>query len=309
MISVIIPCYNSERYLLDCLKSVLNQNFKDFEIICIDDGSTDSTHKILKLFQKNHPDLIKVFQLNRGGASKARNFGLEHAKGEFIQFLDSDDVILPEKFSKQIKGFNEEIDMVVSDWGRFDVTLKNKLMENTFVDINKNKLETAICKIIITSNPIYRKHFILKIGGYNESLDCAQDWEFHLRAIFNNVKINYVEGFFLKSREVQGSISSNWIKVSDRTCFVVKNYKEKIINHPEFNQRISSYICSLYFNSFYFSKDEEFKKIIKKELNYWSKGIPIFFNHRILKLLYFLVGFEKTVFLKKKLQVLLRLLQ
>lgn len=89
-ISIVIPVYNTEKYLADCLNSVMNQTIKDIEVICIDDGSTDSSLDSLKEYQKKHGNVIVIEQENKG-AGNARNKGIEMAQGEYIAFMDSDD--------------------------------------------------------------------------------------------------------------------------------------------------------------------------------------------------------------------------
>ena len=91
-ISVIIPVYNAELYLKRCIDSVLNQSFKSFEIIAIDDGSKDSSFKILSEYQQFSPN-IRILSRENKGAAYTRNEGIELAKGEFIMFIDSDDYI------------------------------------------------------------------------------------------------------------------------------------------------------------------------------------------------------------------------
>jgi glycosyltransferase involved in cell wall biosynthesis len=89
-VSVIVPVYNTEKYLPACLDSIINQTFKDIEIICINDGSTDNSAKILKKYAKK--DLrIRVYNQKNQGPSAARNAGIKHSKGKYIQFIDSDD--------------------------------------------------------------------------------------------------------------------------------------------------------------------------------------------------------------------------
>ena len=89
-ISIIIPVYNVEKYLEQCLKSVINQTFKDIEIICINDGSTDNSLEILEAFQKQD-ERIKIINKQNEGQGIARNEGLKVAKGEYISFIDPDD--------------------------------------------------------------------------------------------------------------------------------------------------------------------------------------------------------------------------
>ena len=91
-VSVIIPVYNAEKYLRECLDSVVNQTLKDIEIICIDDGSTDHSRAILMGYEKSDPRITVISQENLG-LSAARNCGMRYASGKYIYFLDSDDYI------------------------------------------------------------------------------------------------------------------------------------------------------------------------------------------------------------------------
>ena len=92
MISVIVPVYNVENYLGKCLDSLINQTYKDIEIICINDGSTDNSLNILREYEQMDSRIIIIDQKN-GGLSNARNIGLKEAAGEYIMFVDSDDWI------------------------------------------------------------------------------------------------------------------------------------------------------------------------------------------------------------------------
>lgn len=97
MISVIVPIYNVEEYLSTCIESILNQTYKDLEILLIDDGSTDNSGKICDEYAKQDHRCIVIHQLNKGEA-EARNTGLDHATGEYISFIDGDDYIHPQMF-------------------------------------------------------------------------------------------------------------------------------------------------------------------------------------------------------------------
>jgi glycosyltransferase involved in cell wall biosynthesis len=111
LISIIVPVYNMEEYLVKCLESVCSQTLRDIEIICINDGSTDNSLKILEEFQKNDERIQIITQRNQG-LSAARNAGLDVAKGEYIAFVDSDDFISPfmyEDLSKKIIKYNTDI--------------------------------------------------------------------------------------------------------------------------------------------------------------------------------------------------------
>lgn len=100
-ISIIVPVYNVERYLSECLNSILKQTFNNLEIICINDGSTDNSAAILAEFA-NKDKRITIIQTNNGGVSRARNLGLDIATGDYIGFIDSDDYALPEMYQQMV---------------------------------------------------------------------------------------------------------------------------------------------------------------------------------------------------------------
>ena len=101
-LSVIIPVYNVEKYLGECVDSLLNQTLKDMEIILVDDGSTDASGDIADRCAARHPDRIRCLHVDNGGQGRARNFALPMAKGEYLGFVDSDDWVLPEMYEKLI---------------------------------------------------------------------------------------------------------------------------------------------------------------------------------------------------------------
>ncbi|HEY4324125.1 MAG TPA: glycosyltransferase family 2 protein [Mucilaginibacter sp.] len=107
LVSIIIPVYNSEKYVAECIESAINQTWSNKEIIIVDDGSTDRSLTIVQR-QANNP-LVKIIQQSNKGASAARNTGLKEAKGDYIQFLDADDLLSPNKIEEQIKGLNGSI--------------------------------------------------------------------------------------------------------------------------------------------------------------------------------------------------------
>ena len=115
LISVIIPVYNVEAYLNECLDSVLSQSYRNFEIILIDDGSTDSSGDICREYEKKYPQ-ISLYVRENSGLSASRNFGMEKAKGEYVYFLDSDDYITYDTFEKLISTAKKHnCDMVFFD--------------------------------------------------------------------------------------------------------------------------------------------------------------------------------------------------
>jgi glycosyltransferase involved in cell wall biosynthesis len=117
-VSVIVPVYNTEQYLSRCIDSIMNQNFTDFELLLVDDGSTDGSGEICDNYRKSD-SRIQVIHKNNGGASSARNTGLDHSNGEYIYFADSDDYVSPNLLEKCLKAI-DGYDMVAFNYQKVD---------------------------------------------------------------------------------------------------------------------------------------------------------------------------------------------
>lgn len=111
-ISIIVPVYNTEKYLEDCIMSILKQDFEDFELILVDDGSKDNSFEICKRFEKKDRR-VRAFSKTNGGVSSARNFGISVAEGAYITFIDSDDYVHPHYCSSLIEHISDDVGMVV----------------------------------------------------------------------------------------------------------------------------------------------------------------------------------------------------
>ena len=124
-VSIVIPVYNVEKYLARCLDSCISQTMKDgVEVICINDGSTDSSPDILKEYEEKYPDFIRVYTIKNDGVSHARNFGVEKASGDYILFADSDDFLEPDVVEKlYTKAMADGSDVVICRY--YDVREKS----------------------------------------------------------------------------------------------------------------------------------------------------------------------------------------
>lgn len=114
-ISVIVPVYNTEQYLTRCIDSILSQSFTDFELLLIDDGSTDGSENICDIYAEKD-SRVRVFHKENGGVSSARNLGLDEAKGEWICFVDSDDELLPDGLKVMAEGISKEVSLVMAGY-------------------------------------------------------------------------------------------------------------------------------------------------------------------------------------------------
>ena len=125
--SIIVPVYNVEKYLVNCLDSIINQTYKNFEIIIINDGSTDNSYSILENYAQNYPNLIRVFSKENGGLGSARNLGIQKAVGRFLWFIDSDDWIEVDALFKLYNVLkNNDFNVLVFDFNIIEEKKKKK---------------------------------------------------------------------------------------------------------------------------------------------------------------------------------------
>jgi glycosyltransferase involved in cell wall biosynthesis len=181
LISVIIPVYNGGNTIRTTIESVLNQTFTNLELIVVNDGSQDSTLAVLNEIQDSR---LKVFSFPNAGVSTSRNRGLAQAKGEFISFLDADDLWTPDKLEAQLKALQENPQAAVayswSDWidesGQF-------LRAGGHITVNGNAYEKLLLRDFVESgsNPLIRRQALDKVGDFDQSVTPAEDWDMWLR--------------------------------------------------------------------------------------------------------------------------------
>lgn len=206
MISVIIPTYNRANYILEAINSVCSQEYDgEIEIIVVNDGSTDNT---LSILEKANVHNLKVITTPNRGVSSARNTGLAAANGNYIQFLDSDDILAPTKFKKQISLLEKNPDYGLSYCTTSSFN-KNHL-KNINIFTNSDVMHKSILPGFMISNlwqvhsPIYRRESCKKIGLWNTRLSCWEDWEYAVRAGLQNIKPLFCNATLGFAREHNG---------------------------------------------------------------------------------------------------------
>ncbi len=181
LISVIIPAYNAEKTITETIESVLNQTFSDFEIVAIDDGSTDAT---LETMENVHDPRIRLFSQVNSGAQQTRNRGLANAVGDYVAFLDADDLWTADKLEAQLNTLQASADAAVAySWTDFIDGSGQVLRHGRRITVNGNALEKMLVSNFLESgsNPLIRRQALLDVGGFDESLSAAQDWDLYLR--------------------------------------------------------------------------------------------------------------------------------
>lgn len=205
-VSVVIPTFNMSRCICDAVESVLNQTYKDFELIVVDDGSTDETEFVLKEFAGH----IRYDKQKNGGVSAARNRGIELARGQFIAFLDADDLWLPHKLELQMQAFVRQKDLALVACGYSvrssdgKTEMRNVVRKNypTRADLFK---ALSICQLIpgCASGVVVKKSCFSEIGNFDTTVKVGEDWDMWLR-IVAAYNAYFVEQILVVIRQVAG---------------------------------------------------------------------------------------------------------
>jgi glycosyltransferase involved in cell wall biosynthesis len=178
-VSVIIPNYNYEKFIAATIESVLSQTYENIEIIVVDDGSKDNSLKVLERFGEK----LRVIQQKNAGVSAARNNGVQNSTGEFIAFLDADDIWLPEKLQRQIERFNAD-----SEVGLVHCSMTLIDPQDQPIDENRNGQEGWVSTEFLrfergvvvgaSSTALVKRSIFDEIGGFDVCLSTAADWDF-----------------------------------------------------------------------------------------------------------------------------------
>ena len=188
LVSVIVPVFNREAILAETINSVLGQTYIDLELLLVDDGSTDASVQIAEDFARNDAR-VRVIRRERQpkGAPTCRNIGLEAARGDFIIFLDSDDLLLKQAIETRVAEFNADMsaDFIVNPSVFFSRKPEDAdTWWNVFNE--RNDLDRFLLQDVVwqTTGPTWKKSFLMENGlRFNEAATTSQDWEFHLKAL------------------------------------------------------------------------------------------------------------------------------
>lgn len=209
-ISVIMPIYNSEKYIRQAANSVINQTFQDFELLAIyDSGTVDKSIEILNEYASFDNRIIPIDMKENKGMVKALNYGIKIAKGDYIARMDSDDISLPNRFEEQLKVLESTdisiLGTAVEAFG--DISGKDKVtLENSFLkDINKlskDDVEKTIFSECIVAHPtvMMKKSIFRTLSGYDENFKEAEDYDLWFRALKDGYKFGSICKKMLKYR-------------------------------------------------------------------------------------------------------------
>lgn len=228
-VSIVTPAFNAAGQIAETLDSALAQTFRDHEIIVVNDGSPDSAQ--LELVLTPYFDSIIYIRQENKGAAAARNTAIETARGEFIAFLDSDDIWMDEKLEEQIKFLDSgDFQMVYCNaeyfgekYYRFATFMETSPSQG---DVTPESLITADCNVI-TSGTVVRKDALDKFGAFDLNAPRTEDFELWFRLSKNGVRIGYLSEVLLKYRVSMSGLSGDNIKRAERNIMALEVIRDR----------------------------------------------------------------------------------
>lgn len=222
MVSVIMPCYNSEHFVARAIESVLRQTYQNWELLLVDNNSTDNTKQVLEQYQQKYPDQISVFSEPHKGAPAARNKGLKEAKGKWIQFLDADDELTLNRF-EQFLGLPDAdtYDIITSNFTYVNEagTARDGILGTISDDVWVRLINSQLGR---TSAIMWKKDILYTIGGWDLSKTSSQEYNLLFNAMKNKGKVLALPGKTAVVYETSNSISRSVSK--DSRMRIVRNY-------------------------------------------------------------------------------------
>lgn len=277
-LSIIIPAYNAARYLPETLDSILSQTYTNYEIIVVNDGSTDATRDILSPYMGN----IQVVHQENTGVSEARNHGLRLAQGEFVIFMDADDYFIEDdKLEKQIAVFdaNPKLDIVQTGWRMVDSDGNNLFDMTPWHNMSGVALKEWFmwCPVRLEAMMV-RRECAEKVGGFDPKYKVSQDLDWALKMILAGCRFQWQERIASAYRQHEASLThSNRLKLVDDTVLVT----EDLLDHDDLprvlryhNHRIRYYRCIWAIGELYiFGLYDDMQRYMKKSIPYAGKDI------------------------------------
>jgi glycosyltransferase involved in cell wall biosynthesis len=238
LVSVIIPAYNSEKFIGRAINSVLNQTFQDFELIIVNDFSTDGTEEVIRKFEKKDKRIKYIkHNINSGGPAKPLNTGIKKSKGNYIAILENDDEWFPRKLEKQIKLFensSEKIGLV--SCSVLIIELQKKIIKKYKNIPHKNNFEKALsgCPVTSLSSIVFKKNTINDCNFFDENIKIAADRDFYI-TVLKKYFLVFVEDVLLKYNIRNDSLSNNQEFLSQKIkekIYIINKHKKDYLKEP-----------------------------------------------------------------------------
>lgn len=222
-VSVIIPTFNCDRYLPEAIDSVLAQTYQDFELIVVDDGSTDRTPEILQ----SYGNRLQAIRQTNQGVAQARNHGIQQAQGEWIAFLDADDVFLPHKLAAQIElaMAHPELEIIHSGWRRVDSQGNLLIVVEPWHQVPELTLESWLrWKPVLPSAMMFRRRSLERAGGFDPRFPPAEDTELVLRLALKGCQAKWLPQVTVDYRQHESSAMHRGLPQAKSLAAVIDHF-------------------------------------------------------------------------------------
>ncbi|MGN6614043.1 MAG: glycosyltransferase family 2 protein, partial [Candidatus Nitrosocosmicus sp.] len=286
LVSIVIPTYNRSAFLKEAIQSVISQTYRPIECIVVDDGSTDNTKEVVEKIRNTIDEsfnLLYIFQEN-SGSQVARNTGTKASSGEYIQYLDSDDLLYPEKLEKQIYFINDhtEVDGVFGDW-EMGTPGKKEFIEAWDSENMITQLLTE--RVVHTLAFLFRRRIVTKIGEWDVNIKRNQEVDFQVRGLLEGAKFKHQKLTCGLWRIHQGERIANTTGLKDYLNFYHK-WESLLSTNGLFKVKVRNSIAHTLFwlaTQNIEKKDFYRVKVLKKAIEL-NPDIP-FYNSRKMKFL------------------------
>ncbi len=242
LVSIIIPNYNKEEFLSICIQSVLNQTYKNFEIIIIDNFSSDRSLDVIKKFIDPR---INLFQFkNNGIIAASRNFGIKKSNGKYLAFLDSDDYWMKDKLSESVKVLEKGADFIYHDCILFSKNFKKRRITKSRslkIPIKKDLIFNG--NDIVTSSVVLRKELFISITNFSENINLIANEDFDAW-----IRFSFVSNKFVYLPIPLGYLFVGPSNTSNSTFFKLKGSKELLLIYSKEFERSKKIPNHLYYN-------------------------------------------------------------
>ncbi|WP_162340653.1 glycosyltransferase family 2 protein [Cyclobacterium salsum] len=310
LVSIVIPVYNKAAFIRETLDAALAQTYQAIEIVLVDDGSSDGSLEILKEYHERNPNKIVLIDQDNQGVSPATNKGIEKSRGEYIQFLDADDLMSSDKIEKQANLLRAKgnLAMASCEWVTFLDNPENyqKWKLNTYIDY-PNPLDMVLdffnhSEMMAISSYLTPKELIAKAGPWNEALTINQDGEFFMRVLLQAEQVLFEPEGKVYYRK-PGATNVSQQKSYNASKSLLESYRcyEREVLKKEDSHRVREALAKNYLRFIYVThpKYPDLIKEAEKEFDKFKFTHPVRIGGPKFQMMAKLLGFKNSIRLKR----------
>ena len=291
LLSIVVPVYNVSKYLKECLDSISKQTFNDFEVILVNDGSTDNSLDILNEYSKID-NRFKVYTKSNGGLSSARNYGMQYVTGDYLTFLDSDDYLELNTYQEMMNNLiDNNNDLVVANIKYFfEDNREGYVLKGLNEDINEITSKKALLSPMFAWNKVYKTSYFKQINKtYPEGL-WYEDIPVTTLLFTNTEKIGYVDKdlyhYRQRSTSIMGTKSSRNGEIFKILEIVINNFQERNI-YDKYKDELEYLFLehTKVYGQYRFLVQDNYQELYKQSEIFMKKYFPNYKNNKYIKYL------------------------